>query len=578
VSVAGSRVAASDTIEFAGFRLHRREGAFRLDASGKPIPIAIGSRALELFWALACRPGDLLSKRQLMEAVWPDTTVEDKNLAMQVSTLRQVLEREGGKGAWIQTVPGRGYRFVAPMAEAQGAVSPLSADVISAPATRRNWTVSAALAALALLAFGGLLLGGVGWMGAGPKPPLAYSPQDRRQSNIVIPFENASANPAQDDIASNVTREVTDIFAQSPSVPSIPTAVAATYRGKPIDLRRIGSEHDVHFALLGNSRQQDGRLIVSVTLYETTHGNQVWAQRFEQAEGAETGSWIVASLIHQHVDQATMDEEARIAQRDHPRQLDKRDLMFAAYASDMLQISKAAIEAQIALIDRALALDPNYVWALRAKGRRHADLVIHGFSDDPTRDVAIAAEAVDRALELAPNSYTTLKEKTYVLRAQGNWPEAEALTRRLLELRPRVSARHSNLGSILMAEGRNAEALDSLLASKRLQIATDDIPVVDANIAATLLATGRLREAIDQARLATPEFTPANGRIAELPWLVLIAAESASGGAAEARADLNRFLAVSRSWKTIAAIQDVPFLAGNAALLDGLRDAGMPLR
>jgi tetratricopeptide (TPR) repeat protein len=186
---------------------------------------------------------------------------------------------------------------------------------------------------------------------------------------------------------------------------------------------------------------------------------------------------------------------------------------------------------------------------LRAKGRRHADLVIHGFSDDPTRDVAIAAEAVDRALELAPNSYTTLKEKTYVLRAQGNWPEAEALTRRLLELRPRVSARHSNLGSILMAEGRNAEALDSLLASKRLQIATDDIPVVDANIAATLLATGRLREAIDQARLATPEFTPANGRIAELPWLVLIAAESASGGAAEARADLNRFLAVSRSWR-----------------------------
>jgi DNA-binding winged helix-turn-helix (wHTH) protein len=521
-SVAGDR-------EFGSFRLDRSGGRLlRFDPEGAPIPITIGARALAVLCVLVDRSGEVVSKQEIMDAVWPDTTVQDKNLAVQVSTLRQTLEHEGGAGAWIQTVPGRGYRFMAPTAETQRA---------------------------------------------------AYSPQDRRQSIIVIAFENASANPALDEIASNVTREVTDIFARMPSVPSIPDATAATYRGKPpLDLRRIGREHDVHFALLGNTRQQDGRLVVSVTLYETAHGKQVWAQRFEHAEGVETGPWTVASLIHQHVDQATIDEESSMAQRDHPGQLDKRDLMFAAYVSNTLQVSKPVIEAQIALTERALALDPNYVWALQANGRRHADLVIHGFSDDPARDIAIATKAVDRALQLAPNDYATLKEKTYVLRAKGNWLEAEALTRRLLELRPRVSARHSNLGSILMAQGRNVEALDALLASKRLQIATDDIAVVDANIAATLLATGRLREAIDQAQLAIPQFTPANGRIAELPWLVLIAAQSANGRAAEARADLDRFLAVPRTWNTIAAMQDVPFLAAHSVLLDGLRDAGMPLR
>ena len=518
-----------------------------------------------------------------MDSVWPDTTVEDKNLAVQISTLRQVLEREGGQKDWIETVPGRGYRFVGPVAsEAKspgGQNAPAPDPAVGA--TRRRLSANSRQRLLLAACLAGLLLVGAAalvWSGRSIALPVAYSPQDRRQSIFLVPFENASADPAQDNIASSLTHEISDIFAGDVLVPSVPPAISTRYRGSAIDLRRIGRDYNVHFVLLGTSRERDGRLIVSATLYETAHGNQVWAQRFERAEGAELGSWNVASLIQQHVDQATMDEEARAAQRDHPNQLDKRDLLFAAYSSERLQASKAAIEAQIALIERALVLDPNYIWALQAKSRRYADLVIQGFSDNPARDIATATQTVDRALQLAPNNYMTLKEKTYVLRAQGNWLEAEALTRRLLELRPRVSARHSTLGSILMAEGRYAEALDALLTAKRLQIATDDVAVLDANIAASLLATGRFREALDEARLAIPQFTPANGRMAELPWLVLIAAESASGLEAEAHSDLNRFMAASRSWRTMAAVQEVPFLAGNEHLLGGLRDAGMPLR
>ena len=571
-------------IKFGPFRLDPAIGSLvRHDDAGAAVPVALGARALAVLCALAGRSGELVVKQAIMDAVWPDTTVEEKNLTVQVSALRQALEREGGRGDWIQTVPGRGYRFVAPTGESQTGgeavareVSPVSVVALAAHSWVANSRLKLHAAWVAALMLAGVA--GLGWATRSTPLPAAYSPQDRRQSIMVLPFENSSTSAAQDNVAVSVTREVVDIFARDPSVPLIPAAVAMAHRGKAIDLQRLGREHDVHFILLGNSRQQDGRLIVSATLYETGHGNQIWGQRFDRTDELEAGAWIIASLIAQSVDQATMDEEVRKALRDHPGQLDKRDLMFAAYASDMLQISKTGIQGQIALIERALALDPNYVWALRAGGRRHADLVIHGFSDVPARDAAIAAEALDRALQLAPNSYTTLKEKTYVLRAQENWLEAEALTRRLIELRPRVSARYSNLGSILMAQGRNAEALDALLASKRLQIATDDIPVVDANIAATLLATGRLREAIDMARLAIPEFTPANGRITELPWLVLIAAENASGQIVEAHADLNRFLAVPRTWNRIAAMQSVPFLRANPKMLDGIRDAGMPLR
>ncbi len=103
----------------------------------------------------------------------------------------------------------------------------------------------------------------------GTPRPVAYSPQDRRLSVIVLPFESSSGDPAQDGVAAGITRDVTDIISGDSTVPLVAAATAAAYRGKTFDLRAIGHEHDVHFALTGNARRQDGqRLIVVATLYE----------------------------------------------------------------------------------------------------------------------------------------------------------------------------------------------------------------------------------------------------------------------------------------------------------------------
>ena len=78
-----------------------------------------------------------------------------------------------------------------------------------------------------------------------------------------------------------------------------------------------------------------------------------------------------------------------------------------------------------------------------------------------------------------------------------------------------------------------------------------------------MLANDRFPEAIAQARLAIAEYPPESGRDAECPWLVLIAAESANGQDAEARADLQKFLATPRTWRTMAEIQKIDYLAAN---------------
>src|SRR5215510_4792781 len=103
-------LATGETLLFEAFRLDRR-GLFRRDERGVFVPVAIGARALEVLRVLVKADGDLVSKDEIMAAVWPGTVVEDNNLTVQIAALRRILDRAPADGSCIQTVAGRGYRF-----------------------------------------------------------------------------------------------------------------------------------------------------------------------------------------------------------------------------------------------------------------------------------------------------------------------------------------------------------------------------------------------------------------------------------------------------------------------------------
>jgi len=106
--------------EFERFRLDRRGGGlFRADEQGAFVPVAIGSRALDVLCMLVQRHGDLVSKDEIMTAVWPGIVVADSNLPTQIFALRRVLDRGRAERSCIQTVAGRGYRFVASVTQAE---------------------------------------------------------------------------------------------------------------------------------------------------------------------------------------------------------------------------------------------------------------------------------------------------------------------------------------------------------------------------------------------------------------------------------------------------------------------------
>jgi class 3 adenylate cyclase/TolB-like protein/tetratricopeptide (TPR) repeat protein len=403
--------------------------------------------------------------------------------------------------------------------------------------------------------------------------PAPYSSQDRRKSVIVLPFENSSGDPAQDNVAAGITRDVMDRIAQDRFIPLIPAATSAIYRGKPVDLHAIGRDYNVHFAVAGNARRQDERLIVSATVYEIDNDRAIWSQQFDRP-GDSDGWKSIIQQIFNNFDQAATDAEVARAMREHPDSLDKFDLRMAWQSTSLQAVSKKNFEAKIALVDRALAIDPDFVRGLIAGAFFNAAHVWDGYSSDPGADLAKAMKLADRALQLSPFEVDALAAKAYVLHTQGDLDEAAALIHKVLEFQPGNGYRWRELGQIQMAQGHYREALENFLTAKRLSPETNAL--VHHSVALGYLANDRFPEAIAEARLSIGEYHLGAGRDADFPWLALIAAESENGQDAEAHADLQKFLATPRFYRSMAEVQQNPQFAANKNLLQGLRRAGMP--
>ena len=125
-------------------------GAFRLEAAEKVLyerdrPVPLTPKAAETLLALVARHGRLVTKEELLGIVWPDTFVEENNLAQNISMLRRVLGEGGGGGSLIETVPRRGYRFVGPVEERSGRLAEEAAPEARSAAAERDISAIAVL-------------------------------------------------------------------------------------------------------------------------------------------------------------------------------------------------------------------------------------------------------------------------------------------------------------------------------------------------------------------------------------------------------------------------------------------------
>jgi adenylate cyclase len=456
-------LATEETFSFEGYRLDRRAGGlFRADQNGVLIPIALGSRALDLLVLLVRRHGDLVSKDEIMTAVWPEMIVEDSNLPTQILALRRVLDRGRSNGSCIQTVAGRGYRFVAavryPAAEAHLGRSSMITDGHGedrVPDSSAQFTIDvgarwrllrsvlggvrslrrlAALLASAIAAtVGTVLFLGVSawWLWPATKPSPAPEvtaassiPQPLvapRLSIVVLPFDNLSDDPDQRYFADGITDDLTTDLSRIPDMFVIARNTAFTYRNRPIDAKQIGREVGVRYLLVGSVQRSGNQVRVNAQLVDAESDAHLWAERFD---GDTTDLFALRDEITTRIAvglnlELTAAEAARPT--EHP---DALDYIFRARAIMNKPPLRDNYTQAISLFERALTLDPRSVRAQSSLASVLAGRLLNNMTDSPAADLERAEALSEQAMASSPGSPLVHLAKGQVLRARRRYAEA----------------------------------------------------------------------------------------------------------------------------------------------------------
>jgi TolB-like protein len=376
--------ASADILLFAGFYLDRRGGRLlRRDDNGVFHPVAIGSRALDVLAILIERCGDLLSKGEIMAAAWPGTVVEDNNLAVQISALRRILDRGRKQGSCVQTIPGRGYRFVAPVTRV---------DDDARFAFRTTETASD---------------------GAERSRP--------RLSIVVLPFANFSDDREHDYFADGITEDLTTDLSRIENMFVISRNTAFTYRNKSVDTKQIGRELGVRYVLEGSIRRSNRRVRINAQLIDAVTDAHLYTERFDRDAGDlfALQNEITSRLANALGAELIAVEAARPT--DNP---DAHDFILRGRAATLKPTSRDSYAEMISLFERALALDSDSVEAQTRLASALANRALIGVTDSAAADIARAGGFVDRALAASPRYALAHIAKANVLRAQGRCEEA----------------------------------------------------------------------------------------------------------------------------------------------------------
>jgi TolB-like protein/DNA-binding winged helix-turn-helix (wHTH) protein len=497
-----------DLFEFEEFCLDRRSGGlFRRDAAGGLTSVPIGSRALDVLGVLVSRPGELLSKQAIMQAVWPRIVVDDKNLAVQVATLRRVLDNGRADRSCIQTEAGRGYRFVVPVTRirqdgfpAANLPVPASPDVASPPTvhapssatqSQRAHRAVGALAAVGVLVVGALLALAWtgGWIGAGKTLPP-------RLSMVVLPFQDMDDDPTNDYLADAITDDLTTELSRISGAWVIARESAYTYKGKTTDVRQIGRELGVRYVLEGSVRKIGSILRVNVQLVSAETGAHLWSDRFdEEITQLAAGQQRIVERLSDPVGISMVAIEGARGLRERPTNPDAFDLILQARSLNQRPPTPQRDKEMLALYERALLLDPQSAYAMamvayfltEAGGnnlenlQRAGRLLEHARAREPRSakvlEIAVywlrsvgrcaeAIEAAEHAIRTDSNqirSYTGVYNELAVCKTRvGHAEEELALQAQVDQLNPRSvykTSRFRHMGFAALMLGRDQDAI-----------------------------------------------------------------------------------------------------------------------
>ena len=515
--------------EFGPFQMDPQEHVLSRD--GKIIPLA--PKLFDTLLVLVQNSGHLVDKDEMLRRVWPDSFVEEGNLTKNVFLLRKILE-DGQEATYIETVPKRGYRFVASVkaTNGNGSGTLVAHPVVAEPADQdsevNDLDASKSVPESSpekerthsLLRW--LVLGGVVALGVGivayllvQRQATARSPQIN--SIAVLPLQNLSSDPSQEYFADGMTEALIGRLAQIRSLRVISRTSAMSFKGtnKPLPpLPEIARQLKVEGVIEGSVQRENGRVKVMIQLIHGPTDTHLWVRNYERA-------LTDVLKLQDEMAQAIADEiRIQVTPEDRARMSAARAVNPAAHEAYLLgrfhfwkfiiDDHKRAIEH----FERAIQIDPGYARAYAGLSMAWQMLRIQdGMKGVDTQARAAAQKALELDGRLA---------EAYVARGHlqffhdWDWQGAENSIIRALELDPNNLEAHFYYSLLHLGVGRFPEAIAEIQTAEQLDPLSHQVQVTFGRI---LLHAGKLEEAlrrVNQAIEREPRSANAHVRLAEV--------------------------------------------------------------
>ncbi len=489
--------------------------AYELRSAGTPVKLKPIPMQLLLF--LIERRGELVTRQEIADRIWgKDVFLDsDNGINNAISKIRQVLRDDPEQPRYVQTVTGRGYRFIAPVAVQSGNESPAApstpplvpvgvASEISAPKTGRWWVV-AGLALIALIAI------------------VAYRQRDRwrphpqagneRVMLAILPFDNLTGDPDQDYFSDGLTEEVISQLGNLD--PQHLGVIARTsvmqYQHKNVPLTQIARELGVQYVLEGSVRQDGQHVRIAAQLIQVKDQSHLWARQFDRE--LKEVLLLQGDIARETCDgiRSALGNRTTIAPPT-PASLSTEGLAaYNLYLKGQYFWNKRTVESLHQAIDyyqQAIEKDPNYARAYAGLADSYA--LIGGYSGvqqsefmSKAKDAALRAIALDDNLAEAHTALALV-----VQNYDYDWTTAEKEFRRAIALNPNYATAHHWYAEHLAFRGRFDEALAESERARQL----DPLSlIILADRGVILYYARRYDEALEQFR-AVRELDPTFGR------------------------------------------------------------------
>jgi len=497
-------------------------------------PVALEPQVFDLLVYLLRNRGRVVSKDDLIEGVWGGRIVSDSALTTRLNAVRKAVNDSGAEQRLIRTVSRRGVRFIGEVSEDD----------------EPEGAIDAARGAT--------------------EPPIAP-----RLSIVVLPFVNLSNDPEQQYFADGITGDLITDLSRIPDMVVISRYTAFTYRDKPVDIRQIGRELGVRYALEGEVQRSGTRVRVTAQLIDAETDTHLWAERFD-GDAGDLFAWqdeitnrIAVALDLELVDAAA----ARPSERP-----DARDYILRGRAVRLKPPSRENRTKAIAQFEQALALDQDSVAAQSWLAIELTARALDFMTGTAAADIVRAEGLAERALAASPRSSVAHFAKGQVLRAQDRFDEAIPEYETVIALNRNWAHAYSHLGWCKFVTGAIEALIPAQEQAIRLSPRDPQIGLFYFRIGFGHLLQSRTGEAIvwcEKARNAAPA--------APIFRTLLASAYALKGDIERAAAELAeaRRLVEDDRYSSIARLRAVvswgaPQLLVETTYFAGLRKAGVP--